>query len=66
MKVRVYQQPDFMALLKKGKSRLTLHDLLVLMSCGQAVLATNKELKGKNRQALRTAVNRAQKFAESV
>jgi hypothetical protein len=65
MKIRVYQPPDFMALLKKP-SRLIVNDLLVLMACGQAVLKPNKELKGKNRRVLRTAVNRAKKFVESL
>lgn len=45
----------------KLKSRLTINDLLTLAACGQAVLNTNKEIKGKNRRALRTAVNRAKR-----
>lgn len=50
----------------KPKSRLTVTDLLVLAAAAQAILKTNKELKGDSRRKLRLASNRAIKHVESL
>lgn len=52
--------------LKARKNRMTVNDLLVLAAAGQAVLKTNRALKGDRRRMLRNAVNRAMKFVETL
>jgi hypothetical protein len=48
------------------KPSLMINDLITLAVAGATILKTNPELKGENRRKLRTAVNRAQKFVETV
>jgi hypothetical protein len=48
------------------KSSLSVNDLITLAVAGATILKTNPELKGKNRRTLRTAVNRAMKFVETL
>ena len=63
----VYAAPNFETLLKnKGKSNLTIGDLTVLFCAGEAILKTNKEIKGENRRALRLAVNRARQIVKNA
>lgn len=50
----------------RGTSRLTVADLLTLAAAGQALLNTNKEIKGDNRRMLRVAVNRAKRTVENA
>lgn len=45
---------------------MTVNDLIVLACAGQAVLNTNKEIKGKNNRTLRMAVNRAKRHLENA
>lgn len=66
MKNQPYKVMLITSNLAKRESRMTLTDLLVLAAAGQAILNTNKELKGKNRRAIRLAVNRAMRHAESL
>lgn len=66
MKNQPYKVMLITSNLAKRESRMTLTDLLVLAAAGSAILNTNKELKGKNRRALRLAVNRAMRHAESL
>jgi hypothetical protein len=51
---------------KAKKPALMVNDLITLAVAGATILKTNPELKGENRRKLRTAVNRAMKFVETV
>jgi hypothetical protein len=48
------------------KGSLTLDDLIVLYTCGAAILKTMPELKGETRRKLRKAVNRAKKDVSNL